>query len=771
MKIISGVGQESHDGLLNTSAIDAENNKNPLLAIPDSIQGDLYQKAFRVSPLGMFFLGEKGRLWDCNEAFARMLGYDSTEKAIFSRVPGLKGDLDFNSLVEQLRLNPSMTIEWRCSGAAERTVWILVTLSIIETSDSEILIQGSAIDITARKVAEDQMRESEEHYRNIIENMSDSYWETDLAGNFTYCNGQSALFHGRSQDDLLGLNYRNYMNEETARGVYGKFNEVYKTGEPANQFCYELIRADGSKWVAEATVELRRDSEGKPIGFKGITRDVTERRQMEEALRESQLSLARAQQVAHIGNWDWNVIANEVTWSDETYRILGYAPGAFDPSTRKFGESIHEQDRDQVKAAAITAAQQGDPYNLDHRVVLPDGTIRVVNHQGEALRDEDGTIVRVIGTVQDITARKSAEVALRSSERDYKNLFENATEPIFLFDGATGRIIDGNKRASQVYGFSSAELVGIPLAELSAENKSSIELLSDLLDPANKNKEVIHRTRDGGTLVLLSNATEVVYGGQPAVLVIFRDVSEIKSLHEQLIHTEKLAALGRLLAGVAHELNNPLTSVIGYAQLLYGKVETDARLQSYDPQMNGYLQTVCNEAERCRRIVSNLLSFSRQNRPTRAAIDLKDVVERTLEMRTYEMNRNGIKLVTAFDPLPMVMGDMHQLQQVILNILLNAEQAMVSANRGGVLKVSTNQFERGGKTWVALSLSDNGPGIPQKVMDRIFEPFFTTKPVGQGTGLGLAISYGMIQEHNGTIRVENVPEGGARFVIEIPAME
>lgn len=231
---------------------------------------------------------------------------------------------------------------------------------------------------------------------------------------------------------------------------------------------------------------------------------------------------------------------------------------------------------------------------------------------------------------------------------------------------------------------------------------------------------------------------------------------QLERTRAQLVQSEKLAALGELVAGVAHELNNPLTSVIGYAQLL-----ESGELGPEEAQRA--VGIVLQEADRARRIVQNLLTFARQRTHQRGPVDINAALEQTVALRRYELERAGVEFALDLCPdLPTIEGDLFQLQQVFLNLINNAAQAM-AGSRG---RIEIRTALRDG--YVVIEVADTGPGIPPEHLHRIFDPFFTTKDVGQGTGLGLSISYGIVRDHGGQIYAENRPEGGARFTIELP---
>jgi two-component system NtrC family sensor kinase len=242
-------------------------------------------------------------------------------------------------------------------------------------------------------------------------------------------------------------------------------------------------------------------------------------------------------------------------------------------------------------------------------------------------------------------------------------------------------------------------------------------------------------------------------------LEVYRDVTIQKVEKSKSLQTEKMAGLGQLVSGIAHELNNPLTSIMGYSQLLLGRRLTSP--QAADGRL------IYQEAERAARIVKNLLLFARETRPERHAVNLNEILERTLALRNYELRVENIELSQDLDPrLPPVIADAAQLQQVLLNLLVNAEQAIRQGTSEGKISICTRLTPHGR---VSFQIADTGPGIPPEIIPRIFDPFFSTKPTGAGTGLGLSITYSIVKEHGGEISVESKPGHGAKFTIELPA--
>jgi len=233
--------------------------------------------------------------------------------------------------------------------------------------------------------------------------------------------------------------------------------------------------------------------------------------------------------------------------------------------------------------------------------------------------------------------------------------------------------------------------------------------------------------------------------------------SETVRAQEQLIHAEKLSAVGELASGVAHEINNPLTTILGHAHLLVDHPDTT-------PHVRERITMIAEEASRTARIVQSLLLFARRHPPERRPCSVADQLRRVIELKDYQLQRDGIRVVTEFEACPPVLADENQLQQVLLNLVQNAHQAMAKHPGPRVLTLRVHASGRN----AVVQVLDTGPGITPEVMTRLFDPFFTTKPPGEGSGLGLSVSYGIVTEHRGTLSAENRPGGGAAFTVELP---
>jgi two-component system NtrC family sensor kinase len=361
---------------------------------------------------------------------------------------------------------------------------------------------------------------------------------------------------------------------------------------------------------------------------------------------------------------------------------------------------------------------------------------------------------------QAIEDERRAREAVAQSEARYRNLFETATDAIYTLD-PHGTFTSVNQATCTLCGQARGELLGrSPLAFFASADLPAVkEHFKSALAGVARTYECQFVRPDGTRRFASVTNSPIRHGNQViGVLGVVRDVTDEKRMAEQLLQQEKLAAVGQLVSGVAHELNNPLASVLAFAQLLLAAPK-DA---SYDRHA---VDAIHQEAKRAAKIVANLLTFARQHQPERTVTDLNRVVEDTLELRRYALRVAQIEIDVRLDArLPITWADPFQLQQVILNLITNAEHALSNwdGRRRIVLSTACARGE------LSLAVSDSGPGIAPEHLSRVFNPFFTTKPVGEGTGLGLSISDGIVREHGGRIRVDSAPGLGAVFTIELP---
>jgi two-component system NtrC family sensor kinase len=369
----------------------------------------------------------------------------------------------------------------------------------------------------------------------------------------------------------------------------------------------------------------------------------------------------------------------------------------------------------------------------------------------------------LLSTLERALEKRRLARDLHEALERYRLITENVSDAIFLLD-AEGRLDFQNRRALEITGYAAGELRGRPFlslfpAEEGREARARLAAAREGTGAVPLFEAPLLRKDGGRTWVEVSFAAVRKGGGSVAGLAVARDVSERKRLQEQLIQAEKTTTLGQLVSGIAHELNNPLSAMVGHAQLL--------RLGEEDPKKAARADRVIEAAQRATRIVRDFLTFVRKRPPEKTAVAVNDVVTRTLGLLAYPLRVNTIEVETLLAPrLPPVAGDPQQIQQVLLNLIQNAIEAMVAARGRGRLRVASAPGPDGAT--VQVTVADDGPGIAPSDLPRIFEPFFTTKPPGRGTGLGLAIALGIVTEHGGTLTAESEPGRGATFTLSLP---
>jgi PAS domain S-box-containing protein len=410
--------------------------------------------------------------------------------------------------------------------------------------------------------------------------------------------------------------------------------------------------------------------------------------------------------------------------------------------------------------------------SLDRPIIAPVwangnviGIMALFDSSWRDYNDDDIKLITAVAAQFGVTLRNQHLFeSITKAKKAWETTFDSMTDAVSVHD-ADHKIVRVNRAMAELLGSTKEDLAG----------KKCYEVIHKLDSPIRQcpSREVF---RSGKSVSLeieeqhldkefrLSVNPIFNSEGEVAGLVhVMRDITERKQLRHQLLQSEKMAAIGQLVSGVAHELNNPLTGVIGYSQMMMQRSGKDDNSQEAKD-----LKIILSEAQRASRIVQNLLSFARKYQPQKNFVDINEALRTVMDLRAYELNVSNIKVEADFDPdLPRTMADLHQIEQVLLNVLNNAEQSIASTGRPGVIRITSQES----KGLINIIISDNGEGIAVEDINRIFDPFFTTKEVGKGTGLGLSICYGIIEEHGGEIRVESKKGNGATFIIELPVTE
>jgi len=485
--------------------------------------------------------------------------------------------------------------------------------------------------------------------------------------------------------------------------------------------------------------------------------------------RESERRLAEAQRIAHLGHWVWNTRTGRVWWSDEVYNIFGIEKSDFDNTYEGFLERVHPDDRKTVETSVAEALGGDSPYAVDHRIVLPDGTVRIVHERAVLKRDERTGAAVMVGTVQDVTEQKRTEEVIREQAA----LLDKARDAICVVD-LEGDIIYWNPGSERVYGWTAEEAVGRNVAELLApddEEDTTGEIIKAAQKEGEWTGELVQVTKDGRRVTVESRWSLVTdeRGRPKSILVINTDITERKELEAQLLRTQRLESLGTLATGIAHDLNNVFQPILLALQLL--------RARSHDRRTEEIIDTLQASVKRGSDLVKQVLAFGRGATYKNTALDLRGVIEELTNILRETLPRS-IEIVSNIDEgLWTVNGDHTQLYQVLMNLCLNARDAMAE---GGTLKLVAENtvvdrhqaasagLAEGGR-FVVVTVSDTGHGIRRELVDKIFDPFFTTKEPGKGSGLGLSTSYRIVKDHGGFITVDTEEGAGTTFKVYLPA--
>ena len=591
-------------------------------------------------------------------------------------------------------------------------------------------------------------------YGPIIETTTDAIVITDARRRIAFANSAAAALFGLPLDRLIGIAVASLtpadMLEEVAR------RETLAFGGAPQRYETAIVRADGERRVVSvSSAPLRTD--GPVLGVVASLRDITEERRVRDAVVQSEARYRKLFESATDAIYTLDVHGHVTSANPATCDITGY------PVESLLGRSITSVvDPEELDALRenFRAARAGIPCRYEGHFYRADGERRLASVTNTPIH-RGGEVVGVLGIARDITEERNRDAELRRAHARYQRLVESAWDAIFTID-AEGRFTSLNEALEEGLGIPRERLMQMRFEEVvEPADRAAMRTVHAVAMRGERQRGEV-RFRDGagelriGSLTLTPLIDE---GEIQSVIGIVRDVTDERRLSDQLLRREKLAAVGQLVSGVAHELNNPLAGILAFSQLLMATAHPDQAVRDAVGSIN-------KEAKRAAKIISNLLLFARQRPPERTLTDVNQVVLDALELRRYALRTHQIDLHTDLDPdLPHVLADGSQLQQVILNLVTNAEHALREHEGAKRLTITT----RKAGDLLRVTVSDSGPGVPHDLQDRIFNPFFTTKKVGEGTGLGLSISDGIVREHGGHLRLASPPGEGAVFVLELPA--
>jgi PAS domain S-box-containing protein len=661
------------------------------------------------------------------------------------------------------------TIRTLTDNAQTKTIGLIVLVALFvaytwkrnrEMADLRGLVRG----IEQRHVAPpsdkqlDQLFEvvarSQQGYRDLIDSFDDILLALSLDGNIRAVNRSFADLVGFSFQEIVGKPLTDFVEDiggegpELIRRTMPRFLERrYWSGVVQLH-----ITGRAGVFYFDCTAHAMTRG-GEVHGITLLARDITALRRNEARFTELFESL---QEGIYITTPEGEIVdANPAL-----VRMLGYGSKA-DLLACKVEEVLI--DRAERKALKEQVEQQTTMQAQEITLIRKDGTSIICLNTTVVVRDASGRVVRYQGALMDITERREMERSLHKQQEFARRLVGSFPDLIIVLD-ATRHNTFLSPNIQEILGYSREESADTKLGDRThSEDCPALlsmydEILNGRQNFGSLEVRVRHKLGDYRRLRCHFSPLFDETGKVEGVVISGRDVTDVKRLEEQLIQAEKLAAMGQMLAGVAHELNNPLTAILGVTELLRER-------QGLEDSAKRQLELTHRQARRAARIIQNVLEFSRPASPQKKPLDLNSIVERTLQLHEHSLRRNGVAVDFTSQPdLPGIIGDGNQLIQVFLNLVSNAEQAIREVRDSGRIQVRLSRTA----DRVSVTVQDDGVGIKPEVLPRLFEPFYTTKRPGGGTGLGLSICLSIIREHGGTIEAEPLPAGGSAFTVYFP---
>ena len=647
-------------------------------------------------------------------------------------------------------------------------------------------------DITERKQAEDALKKSEEHYRIVADNVRDVIWAFDINKGYTFVSPSVKLLRGYTPDEAMKQTPEQIFTPES----FKKFNEVLEREyslEMSGQkhgadWSYttelEMVCKDGSTVWTELVMNILYNEQSETTGLIGITRDITERKQAEEALRKSENRLLGI--TTNMPGVVFQFYAKDngeygISYVSERLSDLFEVPSdtELEALFPIFISHIKEEDLDRFTASVQNAVKAVAPWNFEGRYIKPSGKMFWFHAMSLPTRHEDCLVFD--GILLDVTERKQAENALRESEEQYTRLVDTIPDVIIRTD-LNGHILFANDYALQRSGYKWEEVEGRNILEfvLSEEHERVIQNIISIMEEGKHGPYEYHLIMKDGSLIpfeITSGVLRNAEGTPGGFVYVCRDISlrqqneqEKKNLQERLNQAQKMESVGQLAGGVAHDFNNMLSVILGHAEMAMGDTESGQPLYAH-------LLEIRKAAERSADLTRQLLAFARKQTVSPRVINMNQTVEGMLKMLQRLIGEDiNLSWLPGVNSWPVKI-DPSQVDQIMANLCVNARDAITGVGKVTIELENIHLDETfcagypyfiSPGDYILLAVSDDGHGMDKKIQDRLFEPFFTTKDVGKGTGLGLATVYGIVKQNKGFINVYSEPGQGTTFRIYLP---
>ena len=679
---------------------------------------------------------------------------------------------ELRALIDGERSLAEHVVRVRC--VAGQMHWLeLRALPMVDTHGVIVGVSGTLSDVTARVSVELELRRQQTLYRLIAENSSDMIALISLhGGQFTYVSPSTQHVLGYTAEEVVGMEWWTLLDPADGERIKRTVTTI-RDQKPLTETA-RVRRKDGT-WVwLEARVDAVLEEDGTVVGYRITARDYTEQRDAGLALTESEakyrLLAESIDDIVCLQDLDGTALY----YSASTEKTLGFTPAEL--VGKDAFALTHPDDLAKLAGDTYLAVLRGETPLVEWRCLRKDGSYIWVETHTALLRNESGVPDRLLSVTRDIEARKHAQEALHQSEERMRALIARAAYGIFR-STREGRFLDVNPALVSLLGYDSAEqLMAIDISrELYVDPEERDRWITAIDSGAHPEWfDLTWRRKDGALIAvrLSARAARDPYGDVLWYEGIAENVTERLRREVVVRRAERMASLGHTLAGVAHELNNPLAAISGFAQILM-----KTNLPKED---RSAIETVHREAKRAAKIVKDLLTFARrQESSERHIVDLNGIVRYIADTQRYAMETHGVVCQLALSDAPaFVSADPAQLEQVMLNLLVNARQALETITAptvsggvaSGTLRTPMVVIRTSVRAnTVTLEISDNGPGIAPAELPRIWDPFWTTKEEGEGTGLGLSVVHGIVTEHGGSIDVETHVGAGTTFCVSLPS--
>jgi len=656
----------------------------------------------------------------------------------------------------------------------------------------------------SRKRAEESLRESEQRWRSLTEALPQLVWGARPDGGCDYFSAQWTSYTGVMEIDLLGWRWMDALHPDDREPTRQFWMESVAGRQPYDVE-YRIRRSDGTYGWFKTRGTPIRDSDGTIVKWFGTCTDITDRKRAEQTLRDQELELrqardlleikvmertkdlrrnqaylAEAQKLSKTGSFGWNVFDGEIYWSEETFRILEYGPET-KPGLELVLKRTHPEDSARVQQVIDRASQNAKDFDVEHRLLMPDGSVKHVHVVGHLLETGQPGKTELVGAVTDITERKRAEVALRQTEAYLEEAQRLTHTGSWAWNVARRENVHWSQEQYRLFGLdpeSNSPSFEKAFQRIHPEDHATFNKVIERAIRERSDFEVDFRivlpdgstkySRSVGHPVFSASGELVEFVGTGIDMTERRQAEKererLRQVQADLAHINRATTMGELTASLAHEINQPIAAAA-----------TDARtclrwLTREQPDMEEARESAArmvNAVTRAADIISRLRQLFKKGAPQTSLVDVSEVIQEMVVLLGSEASRHSVSILTELsEDLPRVAADRVQLQQVLMNLMLNGIEAMQDTKGGGQLTIRSLRGESG---QLLISVSDTGMGLPPDQADQIFNAFFSTK--AQGTGMGLSISRSIIESHGGRLWATSNSGRGATFNFTLPSTD